>query len=471
MRVAAGARAPAAITVGPISPGEPFIPDRATYLGQAALRNPSARTTFSPKSEILVTNLASAAAPLAGPGPSLFSDSGTLADRLAEAYLSVRNETERRAAPLTPEDQLVQSMPDASPTKWHRAHTTWFFEQFLLGEYCPGYTPYHPDYAFLFNSYYVSAGPRHARHQRGHLTRPGADEVTAYRRHVDAAVVKFFHDTDEKMLAGLVPLLEVGFNHEQQHQELMLTDILHAFAQNPMPPAYDPAWKFPASSRAGDEWAVLNEGIHTIGHAGDSFHFDNEKPPHRALVGPVKLARNLVTNAEWLEFINDGGYRTPTLWLMDGFAAAGNEEWQAPGHWRKIDGEWRIMTLGGLQPIDLAAPVCHVSYYEADAFARWSGRHLPTEMEWEVAARAGHLSDAFGIVWQWTRSAYTPYPGYRAIEGALGEYNGKFMVNQLVLRGSSLATPDRHSRVTYRNFFYPHHRWQFTGLRLADYGA
>ena len=273
-----------------------------------------------------------------------------------------------------------------------------------------------------------------------------------------------------------MPLVEVGLNHEQQHQELMLTDILHAFAQNPIPPAYDPAWAFPASNRGGDEkarageeWITLNEGIHTVGHSDDSFHFDNEKPAHRALVGPVKLARNLVTNAEWLAFIEDGGYRTATLWLMDGFGTVSNEGWEAPGHWRKVDGEWKIMTLGGLQPIDREAPVCHVSYYEADAFARWRGKHLPTEMEWEVAARAGHLNDAFGIVWQWTRSSYSPYPGYRAIEGALGEYNGKFMVNQLVLRGSSLATPVGHSRITYRNFFYPFHRWQFTGLRLADY--
>jgi ergothioneine biosynthesis protein EgtB len=417
-----------------------------------------------------VTNSASAAAPLTAPAPSLFSDSGSLAHRLGEAFLAVRNETERRAAPLSAEDQLVQSMPDASPAKWHRAHTTWFFEQFLLGEHCPEYRPYHPDYAFLFNSYYVSAGPRHARAQRGHLTRPGADEVTAYRRHVDAAVIKFFNSTDEATLAALVPLLEVGFNHEQQHQELMLTDILHAFAQNPIPPAYDPAWAFPASSRDGDEWVTLTEGIHTIGHAGETFHFDNEKPAHRALVGPVRLARHLVTNGEWLAFMKDGGYRTATLWLMDGFAAASNEEWQAPGHWRQIDGQWQMMTLAGLRPIDPAAPVCHVSYYEADAFARWSGRHLPTEMEWEVAARAGQLNDAFGLVWQWTRSAYAPYPGYRAIEGALGEYNGKFMVNQLVLRGSSLATPAEHSRISYRNFFYPHHRWQFTGLRLANYG-
>jgi ergothioneine biosynthesis protein EgtB len=396
---------------------------------------------------------------------------------LVEVYLTVRNETEHRAALLTPEDQLIQSMPDASPAKWHRAHTTWFFEQFLLGEHCGEYTPFHPDYAFLFNSYYVSAGPRHARHQRGHLTRPGADEITAYRRHVDAEIVKFFHEADADTLKAIAPLLEVGLNHEQQHQELMLTDILHAFAQNPIPPAYDPQWKFPDSTRAGDgaragdEWVSLTEGIHTVGHTDDSFHFDNEKPAHRALVGPVKLARHLVTNAEWRAFMDDGGYSTPTLWLMDGFAAVDKEGWQAPGHWRQIGGEWQIMTLGGLRPIDPSAAVCHVSYYEADAFARWSGKHLPTEMEWEVAARAGLLNAAFGIVWQWTRSAYAPYPGYRAIEGALGEYNGKFMVNQLVLRGSSLATPGGHSRISYRNFFYPHHRWQFTGLRLADYAT
>ncbi len=418
-----------------------------------------------------------ASAALAAPCPSLFSDSGSPAHNLAEAFLAVRNETERRAGPLTPEDQLIQSMPDASPAKWHRAHTTWFFEQFLLGEHCRGYQRFHPDYAFLFNSYYVNAGPRHARHQRGHLTRPGADEITAYRAHVDAATVKLFHEAPEDMLAAIAPLVEVGLHHEQQHQELMLTDILHAFAQNPIPPAYDPSWRFPAStrsgdaSRAGDQWVDLNEGIHSIGHAGETFHFDNEKPVHRALVGPVRLARNLVTNAEWLAFMADGGYSTPTLWLMDGFATAGNEGWQAPGHWRLIDGEWQVMTLAGVRPVDPLAPVCHVSYYEADAFARWSGKHLPTEMEWEVAARAGHLNDAFGIVWQWTRSAYAPYPGYRAIEGALGEYNGKFMVNQLVLRGSSLATPIGHSRISYRNFFYPHHRWQFTGLRLADYAG
>jgi len=412
-----------------------------------------------------VTNPVAARAPRS----FLIDGSGRLAESLAESFLTVRNETERRAAFLSPEDQLIQSMPDASPTKWHRAHTTWFFEQFLLGEHCAGYKPYHPDYAFLFNSYYVAAGPRHARHRRGDLTRPSTDEITAYRRHVDAAVVAFFREAAGEKLATIAPLIEVGLNHEQQHQELMLTDILHAFARNPISPAYDPCWRFPVSTRSGEEWINLNEGIHSIGHAGDGFHFDNEKPAHRSLVGPVRLARNLVTNGEWLAFMADGGYTTAALWLMDGFAAARAEGWQAPGHWREIDGKWHLMTLAGLKPVDPNDAVCHISYYEADAFARWRGKHLPTEMEWEVAARAGHLNDAFGIVWQWTRSAYSPYPGYRAAEGALGEYNGKFMVNQLVLRGSSLATPDGHSRLTYRNFFYPHHRWQFTGLRLADY--
>jgi len=413
-----------------------------------------------------VTNQASAAANRLFPDTSVRSP---LAQALLQSYRAVRDETERRAAPLSPEDQQIQSMPDASPAKWHRAHTTWFFEQFLLGTHCPDYQPFHPDYAFLFNSYYVSAGPRHMRAERGLVTRPGAEEITAYRRHVDTAMAKLFHEANEDTIKAIAPLVEVGLNHEQQHQELMLTDILHAFAQNPIAPAYDQAWHFPSSTRSDDAWVTLKEGIHSIGHADEGFHFDNEKPAHRALVGPVRLNRNLVSNAEWLAFMADGGYRTAALWLMDGFGTATREDWQAPGHWYKVDGEWQIMTLAGLKPVDPDAPVCHVSYYEADAFARWSGKHLPTEMEWEVAAKATQLNDAFGIVWQWTRSAYSPYPGYRAIDGALGEYNGKFMVNQLVLRGSSLATPDGHSRATYRNFFYPPHRWQFTGLRLADY--
>jgi ergothioneine biosynthesis protein EgtB len=386
-----------------------------------------------------------------------------------DAYRTVRAETERRAAPLSPEDQIVQSMPDASPTKWHRAHTTWFFEQFLLVPSLANYQVFDERFAFLFNSYYVSAGPRHARPQRGLVTRPNAAEVTAYRVHVDAGVERLIATAAPDLIERLAPVIEIGLNHEQQHQELMLTDILHAFAQNPTAPAYDSSWTAPRAHPPSDAYASLPEGIHRIGHQADGFSFDNEGPAHRILIEPVRIASSLVTNAQWQAFMADGGYATPTLWLSDGWAAAQNDGWEAPGCWRRVDGAWHQMTLAGLKPIDPGAPVCHVSYYEADAFARWSGKHLPTEAEWEVAARAGLIDDADGIVWQWTRSAYAPYPGYRAVEGALGEYNGKFMINQMVLRGSSLATPTGHARVTYRNFFYPPHRWQFTGLRLADY--
>jgi ergothioneine biosynthesis protein EgtB len=254
----------------------------------------------------------------------------------------------------------------------------------------------------------------------------------------------------------------------------MLTDILHAFAQNPTTPAYDPAWAAPRRNDAialvqPQDYFAVAAGVHAVGHDGEDYCFDNEGPRHDTYLQPVRIARQLVTNREWLAFMADGGYATPSLWLSDGWAAVQAEGWAAPGYWQEADGEWRSLTLGGLKPIDLAAPACHVSYYEADAFARWAGKHLPTEAEWEVAARLDALADAFGVVWQWTRSSYSPYPGYRAAEGALGEYNGKFMINQMVLRGSSLATPEGHSRVTYRNFFYPPARWQFTGLRLADY--
>jgi ergothioneine biosynthesis protein EgtB len=385
-----------------------------------------------------------------------------------DAFLAVRAETERRAAPLSAEDQIVQSMPDASPAKWHRAHTTWFFEQFLLKDFAPDYQPFDDRFAFLFNSYYVAAGPRHARPMRGLLTRPSADEVTAYRAHVDAAVAALIERADDEARERIFQIVEIGLHHEQQHQELLLTDILHAFAQNPVLPAYDPDWTFPKSfSEAG--YAALPTGIHPVGFEGEGFCFDNERPVHRVLLQPVEISKRLVTNGEWIDFIADDGYGRADLWLSDGLAQAQAEGWQAPGYWRKQDGEWFAMTLGGLRKIDPAAPVTQVSYYEADAFARWRGQHLPTEMEWEVAARAGLLGDAFGIVWQWTRSSYSPYPGYRAAPGALGEYNGKFMVNQMVLRGSSLATPDGHARVTYRNFFYPPARWQFSGLRLARY--
>jgi len=384
-----------------------------------------------------------------------------------DSFRTVRAETERRAALLSDEDQVVQSMPDASPTKWHRAHVTWFFEEFLLRKFAPGYKVFDERFGYLFNSYYVSAGPRHARPQRGMITRPAAAEVTAYRAHVDLAVSELIESTND--FAPLMPIIEIGLNHEQQHQELLLTDILHAFSFNATNPAYNPQWQWPKRASNGAAVGAPLAGIHRIGHDGEGFCFDNEEPAHEVLLQPVRLARPLVTNGEWLEFMADGGYATPTLWLSDGWATVEAQGWSAPGYWRQIDGRWYAMTLGGLRPVEPTQPVCHVSYYEADAFARWAGKDLPTEAEWEVAEKGGSLDDAFGIVWQWTRSAYAPYPGYRAAEGALGEYNGKFMVNQMVLRGSSLATPFGHSRPSYRNFFYPQARWQFSGLRLADY--
>ena len=389
---------------------------------------------------------------------------------LADAFRTVRSETERRAVPLSPEDQLIQSMPDASPTKWHRAHTTWFFEQFLLKPHSKGYREFDQRFAYLFNSYYVAAGPRHARPERGLIARPDAREVAAYREHVDAAVEALIADADEALLAKIGPIVEIGTQHEQQHQELIWTDILHAFAQNPSNPAYDPHWQPPVRLVGKNEFAELRGGVYQVGHLGDGFCFDNEQPAHQVLLRDVSIARHLVSNCEWLEFMHDGGYTTPSLWLSDGWAIAEARGWNAPGYWRETDGAWHSLTLAGLQPVDPSAPVMHVSYYEADAFARWAGKHLPSEFEWEAAARAGVLADADGVVWQWTRSAYSPYPAYRAAEGALGEYNGKFMVNQMVLRGSSLATPPGHARVSYRNFFHPPARWQFTGLRLADYG-
>jgi ergothioneine biosynthesis protein EgtB len=385
-----------------------------------------------------------------------------------DAFRAVRAETERRAAPLSAEDQAVQSMADASPTKWHRAHTTWFLEQFLLVPHLPGYRVFDQRFAYLFNSYYVAAGPRHARPQRGLITRPCCEDIAAFRCHVDQAVERLLAVAEDADLPDLIRLLEVGLNHEQQHQELLLTDILHAFAQNPVAPSYDEAWRAPLkSSSAG--YARLPSGLHQMGFQGEGYCFDNERPSHQVLLRPARIARALVDNAQWLEFMADGGYATPSLWLSDGWSAVESEGWKAPGYWREADGAWQSLTLAGLAPLDPQAPVTHVSYYEADAFARWAGRHLPTEAEWEVAARANLLDDGFDVVWQWTRSAYSPYPGYRAADGALGEYNGKFMINQMVLRGSSHATPSGHSRVSYRNFFYPPARWQFSGLRLLDY--
>jgi ergothioneine biosynthesis protein EgtB len=386
-----------------------------------------------------------------------------------DAFRTVRAETERRASHLSVEDQIVQSMADASPTKWHRAHVTWFFEQFLLMPNDPGYTIFDERFPFLFNSYYVAAGPRYARPQRGLITRPNGDDVTAYRAHVDAAVEHLIESVPEKDAQQVFSVLEIGLHHEQQHQELLITDILHAFAQNPTDPIYDASWQPPRPAPGPRGFVDVPAGIQTIGHDGQGYCFDNETPRHDELIPRVRIARHMVTNAEWLAFIEAGGYTTPSLWLSDGWSAVQTEGWQAPGYWREQDGAWHVMTLGGLKPVAPEAPVLHVSYYEAEAFARFVGKHLPSEAEWEVSARAGLLADAFGTAWQWTRSAYLPYPGYRAAEGALGEYNGKFMVSQMVLRGSSLATPQGHERVSYRNFFYPPARWQFTSLRLAEF--
>jgi ergothioneine biosynthesis protein EgtB len=429
-----------------------------------------ARTAMSPASQAAAGKL-----PRAPKAPS--TDQARVS--WLEAFRRVRAETERRASHLSAEDQIVQSMADASPAKWHRAHVTWFFEQFLLLPNDPSYKIFDQRFPFLFNSYYVAAGPRHARPQRGLITRPTAADVIAYRAHVDAAVERLIANVPVADAERVFAILEIGLHHEQQHQELLITDILHAFAQNPTDPVYDAGWKAPRATQAPRSFGPrgfveVPVGIHAVGHDGEGFSFDNETPRHDELIAHVRIARHLVSNAEWLEFIAAGGYATASLWLSDGWAAVQAqglqaEAWQAPGYWRQQDGAWQVMTLAGLQPVDPAEPVMHVSYYEAEAFARFAGKHLPSEAEWEVAARAGLLADAFGLAWQWTRSAYLPYPGYRAAEGALGEYNGKFMVSQMVLRGSSLATPAGHARVSYRNFFYPPTRWQFSGLRLAEF--
>ncbi len=421
----------------------------------------AAASPLVPDAAAKAQNRAAKTAP--GQGPS-----ADRSRRWLQAFRAVRAETERRAAPLSAEDQIIQSMPDASPAKWHRAHVTWFFEQFLVVPHEPRYRIFDERFPFLFNSYYVAAGPRHARPERGLITRPNGEEVAAYRRHVDAAVEHLIETISGAGADDFFTLLEIGLHHEQQHQELLITDILHAFAQNPTHPAYDAKWRPPAA-HAVRGYADVPAGIHAIGHDGDGYCFDNEGPRHEVLLQPMRIARALVSNAAWLEFIADAGYTTPSLWLSDGWNTVEAQGWQAPGYWRMTDGAWFSMTLSGSKPVDPDAAVCHVSYYEADAFARWAGKHLPTEAEWEVAARLGLLSDAGGIVWQWTRSAYSPYPGFRAAEGALGEYNGKFMVNQMVLRGCSFATPAGHARVSYRNFFHPPVRWQFCGVRLSDY--
>ena len=386
-------------------------------------------------------------------------------DRLEAA----RATTVQLAAPLSAEDCALQSMPDASPVKWHLAHTTWFFETFVLERFIRGYRHFDPRYRVLFNSYYNTVGDKHPRPDRGLLSRPTLDEVNAYRRHVEDHLVPLVAQAGDD--AELASLLELGLQHEQQHQELILTDLKHLLSRNPLQPVYRERWPLTVVKPRPSRWIGFAGGMVTVGHHGAGFCFDNEQARHEVFLIPFELASHPVTHGDFLAFIDDGGYTRPELWLSLGLDRVQAQRWTAPMYWEWRDGRWTTFTLHGRVEIDPATPMTHVSYFEADAFARWSGKHLPTEMEWEVAARAGGLNDAFGLVWQWTRSSYSPYPGYRAIEGALGEYNGKFMVNQMVLRGSSLATPEGHSRISYRNFFYPHHRWQFTGLRLADYGG
>jgi ergothioneine biosynthesis protein EgtB len=382
---------------------------------------------------------------------------------LPRRYAAVRAWTERLAASLSDEDQCVQSMPDASPAKWHRAHTTWFFEQFVLTAFVPGYQVFDRDFAYLFNSYYETVGPRHPRPNRGLLTRPSAGRVGAFRRHVDAAMLRLL----ARLPNEATGLVELGLQHEQQHQELLLTDMLHAFAQNPLAPTVLPDWCEPAAAAGPTRFVDCAGGMARIGHQGAGFCFDNETPAHSVYLQPYRLASHLVRNGEWAEFIADGGYRTATLWMADGWACAQANGWSAPLYWREGDDGWRQMGLRGLAPLDADAPVRHISWYEADAFARWAGGRLPTEAEWEAASGRGDIDDLAAHVWQWTSSAYSPYPGYRPVVGAVGEYNGKFMINQMVLRGGSLATSADHTRRSYRNFFHPDKRWQFSGVRLA----
>jgi ergothioneine biosynthesis protein EgtB len=410
----------------------------------------------------------------------------------ADRFRAIRAATRTLAAPLSPEDCALQSMPDASPVKWHLAHTTWFFETFVLERFVPGYRPFHPGFRVLYNSYYQAIGDRHPRPERGLISRPSLADVLAYRDHVDARLAPLFaRDAPDAELAGL---LELGLHHEQQHQELILTDLKHLLACNPLQPAYQAQWPFATATPGAARWIACAGGLVDVGYAGAGFCFDNELPRHRAYLAPYELASRPVTHGDFLAFVDDGGYRRPELWLSLGWGTVQARRWTAPQYWEFGDGVWTTFTLHGRVPIDPNVPMTHVSYFEADAYARWAGARLPTEAEWETAAAgapidgnfvesgalhplassagppAGMPAQLYGDNWEWTQSAYAPYPGFAPAPGAVGEYNGKFMCNQLVLRGGSCATPRSHVRPTYRNFFPAEARWQFSGLRLARDG-
>ena len=429
---------------------------------------------------------------MATPETPLFTGTPRDAGPLVDAYQQTRRVTEAICAPLAIEDYVIQAMPNASPAKWHLGHVSWFFDAFILKQRLAGYQPLNPKYYHLFNSYYNGAGPQFSRPARGLLSRPTVEETYKYRAYVDESMLTLIETTGPGQLPALGSLVVLGLNHEQQHEELLITDLKYNLSVNPMRPAYQSTQIPRASTARPLRWIDFEGGLHWIGHDGNGYAFDNEWPRHQVYGAPYRLGSRLVTNGEFIEFIDGGGYTTADLWLSDGWRTVQEQGWDAPLYWERMNGQWWAYTMSGMQPVDENGPVAHVSYYEADAYARWRGKRLPSEQEWEHAAAGepieGNFLDSgvyhpvpaggsgrgfdqiFGDLWAWTRSPYAPYPGYKPLDGVLGEYNGKFMVNQMVLRGGSCATPRSHIRATYRNFFQPDARWQFSGIRLAEDG-